>query len=334
MKVTQKDIAEKLQLSRVTVTKALQDHAGIALETKKKVKALAEEMGYIPNSIGRSLSTQKTLTLGIIVPQINHSFFSTVIEEMYAKAENLGYQIILMVSYEDEGKELAHVKTLLSMNVDGIIIDTASSTSSSQAFDLIEKHQVPFLFFDRKHVDSDLPGVYFDDYQLSYQLTIELLRKGYSQLMYLSGPLQININQLRLKGFLDAMQSQELVVPENWILHSQITKKASYQVFNSFLERNKTHPEAILCVSDTVALGVYEACKEKNIRIPHDMGVIGFGNVLISRFVSPPLSTVDLDIRSAAEKVVENLVHLIQHKNVERKDEFFRGEILFRGSTK
>ncbi len=334
MKITQKDIAEKLQLSRVTVTKALQDHQDISLDTRKKVKAMAEEMGYIPNSIGRSLSTQKTLTLGIVIPQINHSFFSSVIEEMYAKAAELGYQIILMVSYEDEAKELAHVKTLLSMNVDGIIIDTASSTNSSQAFDLIGKHQVPFLFFDRKYVESTFPGVYFDDYQLSYQLTLELLKKGYSQLMYLAGPLQVNINQLRLNGFLDAMRSQDLVVPKNWILHSPITKKGSYEVFKSFLESNNTPAEAILCVSDTVALGVYEACKEKNMRIPHDLGVIGFGNVLVSSLVSPPLSTVDLDIRSAAEKVVKNLVHLIHHKNGEMKDEFFRGKILFRESTK
>ncbi|MEM9720855.1 MAG: LacI family DNA-binding transcriptional regulator [Bacteroidota bacterium] len=178
MKITPKDIAEKLQLSRVTVTKALQDHQGIPLDTRKKVKAMAEALGYIPNSIGRSLSTQKTLTLGIIVPQINHSFFSSVIEEVYAKAADLGYQIILMVSHEDEAKELAHVKTLLPMNVDGLVIDTASSTSSSLAFDLIEKHQIPFLFFDRKYVESKFPGGYFDDYLLSYQLTLELLKKG------------------------------------------------------------------------------------------------------------------------------------------------------------
>lgn len=116
MKVNQQYIADLLKLSRVTVTKALQEHPDIAKSTVKKVKEAAEELGYIPNIVGRSLSTKKTNTIGLIVPKINHSFFSTIIEEMYSKAKAFGYQIILMVSFENEESELANVKSLLSMN--------------------------------------------------------------------------------------------------------------------------------------------------------------------------------------------------------------------------
>ena len=298
------------------------------------MKELADELGYIPNNIGRSLSTNKTFTIGVIVPQINHSFFSTVIEEMYTKASNLGYQIILMISFEDEEKELAHVKTLLSMNVDGILIDTASSSSSNKAFSLIKKHKVPLLFFDRKYIGSESPGVYFDDYQLSYQLTTQLLGKGYSQLMYITGSDQVNINRLRLKGFIDAMRSQEMEVPENWILHSRLTEKGGYESFKSYLETEQPLAEAVLCVNDSIALGVYGACKEKNIRIPEELGVVGFGNVMTSSLVSPSLSTIDLRIKPAAAKAIENLVFLIGHEQFDMKDEFFAGEILFRDSTK
>ena len=316
------------------MTKALQDHSDIAIETRKKVQKLADELGYIPNVIGRSLSTKKTFTIGIVVPRINHSFFSTIIEEMYTKASDLGYQIVLMVSFEDENKELSNVKTLLSMNVDGIIIDTASSTSSNKAFSLIKKHKVPMLFFDRKYMGVDSPGVYFDDYSLSYQLTVKMIETGYTQLMYMAGPEQINISRLRLKGFKDAMRSMKMTIPENWILHSSLTQNGGYQSFMSYLATNDPLAEAIVCVTDSVALGVYNACNESKVRIPDDLGVIGFGNLLTSSLVNPSLSTVDLRIQSAAEKAIENLVFLINNEHFEMKDEFFAGKIVFRESIK
>jgi LacI family transcriptional regulator len=334
VKINQQAIADLLKVSRVTVTKALQGHADIALETRKKVQLLADELGYIPNGIGRSLVTRKTNTLGVILPKINHSFFSTITEQLYTTANELGYQIILMISFEDSEKEYEVVKTLLSMNVDGILIDTAATTKDNKSFELIRKHDTPLLFFDRKWVGDKHSGVFFQDYDLSFRLTTELINKGFTKLMYLTGSQEININRDRLEGFLGAMKSRNIVINQHWIHNTNLLETQGYEFFRDLIRKEKELPEAVLCVSDSVALGVYKACEEEGIKIPDELSVVGFGNTTLSSVVTPSLSTVDLEITDAAAKSVHNLVYLINNEGVSVNDEWYSGKVIFRNSIK
>ncbi len=334
MKVNQQYIADLLKLSRVTVTKALQEHPDISKSTVKKVKEAADELGYIPNIVGRSLSTKKTNTIGLIVPKINHSFFSTIIEEMYSKAKAFGYQIILMVSFEDEESELANVKSLLSMNVDGIIIDSVSTSTKDKSYELILKHQKPLIYFDRKpRSTKKAESILFDDYNLSYKLTKALIDRGYKHIMYITGSQEINVCYDRFSGFKTAMSDATLDVPKKWILKAGLDKETSFNVFQTYLENNSKLPEAIVCVNDSVALGVYNACKKHNIKIPDDISVVGFGDVKASNLVQPALSTVKLNLQEASFSAVENLIDLINNKPVS-KNTIIDGEIIFRESVK
>ncbi len=334
MKINQQYIADILKVSRVTVTKALQDHTDIAEETRRKVKELAEQLGYIPNGIGRSLSTKKTQTIGIIVPKINHSFFSSVIEDMFKAATVLDYKILLMVSFESEAIEYSSVKTLLSMNVDGIIIDTASDTTTSRSYSLIKKHSKPFLFFDRKLRNFDAPGVFFDDEELSCKLVKAVINKGYRRIMYITGPQHLNINYDRLQGFKRAMSESNLEVPNDLIIETNLGQKNGYKAFQLYLQTHKELPEAICCVNDSIALGVYDACKEAGISIPDDLGVVGYGNVAISSLVQPALTTVEIRARDACFKAVEVLVKMIESGIRLVPDSLFSGDIVIRGSIR
>lgn len=334
MKVNQQHIANLLNVSRVTVTKALQDHADIAPSTRQKVQALAQQLGYIPNGIGRSLSTQKTNILGIIIPKINHSFFSSVTEHMYSAAARLGYQIVLSVTFEDAQQEFNNIKTLLSMNVDGILIDTAASTVGPAAFDLISKRKVPLLFFDRKLRDYASPGIYFEDYRLSFQLATELIHRGFTDIMYITGSQQISINHERLRGFREGTQSLQHDIPDHRIIEASLQESDGYQAFRRFIATAEALPEIVVCVNDSVALGVYQACQEANISIPAQLSVVGFGNVLVSALTHPPLSTVALMIEEASVKAIENLVYLVEHESSDLlPDAFFSGQIIFRESV-
>lgn len=334
MKVNQQYIADLLNISRVTVTKALQEHPDIAKSTIKKVKEVADELGYIPNIVGRSLSTKKTNTIGLIVPKINHSFFSTMIEEMYTSAKALGYQIILMVSFEDEESELANVKSLLSMNVDGIIIDSVSTSTKDKSYELILKHKKPLIYIDRKPRSvKKAKSIVFDDYNLSYKLTSRLIEKGFKDMMYITGSQEINICYDRLRGFKYALKDAKLEVQEHWILTAGLDKKTSFEVVHQYLENNSSLPEAIVCVNDSVALGVYDACKKHRIKIPDDVSVIGFGHLGVSNLVQPPLSTVKLNLQKASYTAVEKLVALINNSPIE-KNYSIDGEIIFRESVK
>ena len=335
MKINQQYIADQLKISRVTVTKALQEHPDIALSTIEKVKKLADELGYIPNIVGRSLSTKKTNTIGVIVPKINHSFFSTLIEEMYTKAKTLGYQIILMVSFEDEEAELNNVKSLLSMNVDGILIDSVSTTAKDKSYELILKHDKPLLYIDRKpRALNKVNGIFFDDYNLSYELTKKLIEKGYKDMLYISGEQGINICYERLRGFNSAMKDASLTIPKDRVLIAGLDKTSSFNTFDKFLENNPSKlPEVIVCVNDSVALGVYEACAKHDLAIPDDIAVIGFGHVETSNLVKPSLSTVKLNLQKASSTAIDTLVALIDKKPI-AKHTIIEGEIIFRESVK
>ena len=319
MKINQQYIANELSVSRVTVTKALQDHPDIATATKEKIKDLADRLGYIPNGIGRSLSTQRTHTIGLVVPKIDHSFFSSIIEKIYRKAAELGYQIILMVSFEDEDTEYHHVKTLLSMNVDGILIDTASTSTSGRTFALVEQHGKPLLSFDRQPRGVSKPGVFFADHRLTYDCTRALLSRGYTRLMYMTGPRQLNICYDRLEGFRAALREAGLLLPPRWVVETELDRKAAKRDFRDYLESKVELPEAVLCVTDSVALGVYAACAEAGLIIPDDLGVVGFGNVRSAELVQPPLSTIDLKLRTAGELAVSRLVEMITTTNSSRR---------------
>ncbi len=334
MKVNQQYIANLLKISRVTVTKALQEHPDIAKSTVKKVKELADELGYIPNIVGRNLSTKKTGTIGLIVPKINHSFFSTIIEEMYTKAKVLGYQIILMVSFENEESELANVKSLLSMNVDGIIIDSVSTSDKDKSYELILKHKKPLIYIDRKPRSiKKVESIVFDDFNLSYKLTKGLIDKGYKNIMCITGSQEINICYNRLTGFKGAMKESKLDIRKDTVLMAGLDKHSAFDVFDKYVESNSKLPDAVVCVNDSVALGVYKACKKHDINIPDDIGVIGFGHVSASNLVQPPLSTVKLNLQKASFTAVENLIALINNKPV-RKNTVIEGEVIFRESVK
>ena len=336
MKINQKYIADLLNISRVTVTKALQNHPDIAKSTIEKVKKKAEELGYIPNTVGRSLSTMTTMTIGVIVPKINHSFFSTLIEEIYTEALIFGYQIILMVSFESEESEIENVRSLLSMNVDGLIIDSVSTSTKDKSYELIKKHSKPIVYIDRKpRAIKGAPGVFFDDYNLSYKLTKQLINKGYKDFMYITGPLDINICYERLAGFKNALQEENIIFPEDRLLIANLDKKQATMVLQEFLNSGQKLPEMIICANDSIALGVYEVCKIHNINIPHDIGVIGFGNIVESHFASPSLSTVKLNIEDASKQAIRKLVSIINKEDKDiQQDDLIDGTIIFRGSTK
>jgi DNA-binding LacI/PurR family transcriptional regulator len=334
LKINQKYIADLLNVSRVTVTKALQDNPDIAEDTKKRVKDLAEQLGYIPNGIGRSLSTKRTRTIGLIIPKINHSFFSTIIEELYKTASDHNYKILLMVSFENEEIEYEEVKTLLSMNVDGIIIDPASSTYSDRSYTLIEKHHKPLLFFDRSLRTFESHGVFFDDVKLSYQMIHELIRRGYKKLAYITGPQHINICYDRFQGFKDATNDFKIEVPKKFILKSGLGRINGYETFRLFLQTNESLPEVVSCVNDSVAFGVYDACEEFGIRIPEDLAVTGFGNLRIAKLVTPPLATVELAIEYACTQVIKNLINIIESEEAEASSEIISGSLVMRESVK
>ncbi len=309
--VTLQDIANRLNLSVVTISKALRNHPDISLKTTKLIKKVADEMGYMPNIMARNLSARKSNTLGLVVPKIAHHFFGAIIESIYDLAFQQNYETILTVSQENAEREKKHLLTLLSMKVDGIIISVTQETKDLSVFEMIERRGVPIIFIDRvpEAVNNNFNIVKVDDYNGAYKAIEHAYNLGYRKIAHFGGATNINIGRDRMRGFKDAMNNFGIELNPSWIFEGGYSENSGYEFFMN-LYKNNNLPELILAVTYPVALGIYMAAKEVGLEIPKDIDVICFGNAKVQNFLSPPLSCID----QPTDLISKNAIDLIMKK--------------------
>jgi DNA-binding LacI/PurR family transcriptional regulator len=308
--ITQKDIAKVCKVSRETVTKALQDHPKIARETKARIQAMAEKMGYIPNYYARNLASKKNKTIGIIVPKISHSFHSSVVELIYKYAENHGYNVLPMISFEERRNEIRNIETLMSMRVDGIIANISQETSDNKYFHQLKQRGVPLVFFDRMIESDMISHVATEDRKATCEIVSYGLSKGYSKPAHLAGYSNINIGRERRNGFLDALNKFNIKPNPDWIIEGGFSEELRYENARRLLSL-KNRPDLVFCFNDSIAHSVYNAAEESGINIPGELGVIGYGNLALARLIRPKLSTVDLPVDDIARETVRLLLRQI-----------------------
>jgi len=318
--ITLNDIAKRLKVSRVTVSKALRGHTDISAETTKRIQKVAAELGYTPSIIARSLSSRRSNMIGLVVPKIAHYFFSSVIEGVYDKAFENHYETILTVSQENAERELKHLKTLVSMRVDGIIISISKETEDLKRFKWIRKMGIPLVFVDRRPEQS-MPGfssVLTDDHDGAYQAVEHALKIGYRKLSFIGGNSNINIGKRRLQGFEDALNEYRIPLNQEWIIPGGYGKEDGYAGLKHLYEQGPL-PEFIFAATYPVALGIFEAAKDLGIRIPDDVDIICFGDSDVGRFLSPALSAVRQPTRELGERAVEVLLENLADHEVTRE---------------
>ncbi len=326
------DIAETLDVSPVTVSKALRDHPDISFATKRRIQEAADKMGYSPNFMARNLSARKSNTIGVIVPKIAHFFFSSIIEEIYNIAFKNNYEIILMVSQENTQREKKHLQTLLSMRVDGIIMSISQETKDYSIFKTVNDRDVPIVFIDRIPEMQSLDSVSVDDRGGAFKAVDHAIKLGYKNIAHFAGYEEINIGKQRFLGFEDAMKKHNLAINPNWICHGGFGETYGYDSFMK-LYKNNNLPDLIFTVTYPVALGVYMAVKELDLRIPEDIDVICFGDSRFQKFLSPPLSGVAQPTNLIAEKSLEILFEKINNPENKTKSTFeIPTELVLRGT--
>ena len=316
--ITLKDIAEDLNISKVSVSKALRDHPDIGSDTKRLVRETAERLGYVPNYIARNLSSRQSKTIGLVVPKIAHHFFASAIETIYHTAFDNKYEIIMTVSQEKVENELIHLQTLLSMRVDGLIISVTEQTKDISIFETVKKRGIPLVFFDRVIEGLGFSTVTADDEQGTYDAITEVINSGYTKFAHLAGYSCTNIGKNRLNGFRNAMKDNNLKVPEHWVVETGFAEGDGYKGFMK-LFRSGDLPEVIFTVTYPVALGVILAAQEAGISIPGDLQIVSFGGSIYNRFVAPSISYIDQPSEEIGKKATELLLYEI--KNPEMHEE-------------
>lgn len=326
------DIAQKLNVSTVTVSKALRNHPDISSARKKIILETAEEMGYMPNFMARNLSSKKSNTIGVVVPKIAHFFFGDIIESIYDYAFNKNYEIILMVSQENAKREQKHIQSLLSMRVDGIIISISQETKDYSIFKTVLNKGTPIVFMDRIPNLKNIDSVYCDDRGGSFRAVEHLINLGYKKIGHFAGYEDINIGKDRFLGFQEAMEQNNIPINPDWICHGGFGESAGYDSFIK-LHRENNLPEVIFAVTYPVALGIYLAASEANIKIPNDVDVICFGDANVQKFLSPPLSCVTQPTKLIAEKAMDILFNKFKNKDGKTSQSYkIPTELLLRGT--
>jgi LacI family transcriptional regulator len=299
-KVTIHDIAKQLNTTASTVSRALQDHPRISQSMKKAVLELAEKLKYQPNFIASSLRKGRGNTIGIVIPRIDRNFFSSVIGGIEDVAAEAGYNVIICQSYDSEEKEKNIFETLINGKVDGLLVSIASGTKNLGHFKQAIEKGVPLILFDRSTGDLDVNKVEIDDYLGAHMAVTHLIEQGCKRIAHFSGPLNVSIYANRFKGYKAALEEHGLEFNEMYHFTDTISRDTGISAVEKLVQLNPM-PDAIFSASDFSALGAIVALKEKNIRIPEDVAVVGFANEPYSEIIIPPLSSVDQHSREIGQ---------------------------------
>jgi DNA-binding LacI/PurR family transcriptional regulator len=331
---TIKDIARRLNISLSTVSRALRNHPDVNEKTKGKVLSIAREINYFPNSLAKGLKNQKTNTIGVIVPEIEHHFFSAVISGIESVAYNADFTILVCQSNESYEREVINTHALASNRVAGLLVSISQATKDVEHFKILQKRDIPIVFFDRVSNDIQASKVIVDDYDGAYNAVNYLIEKGYKNIAYISGPEYISISRLREKGYRDALLKNNLPINDDLIVHGGFSEKDGIKAVYTLLQQ-KIRPDAIFAVNDPVAIGAFIGLREKNIRIPEDIALVGYSNNPVSSLIDPQITTVDQPAyeigKTAAELVLEQINNGDSDFNPQTKT--LKTKLIIRNST-
>ena len=334
-KITIKVIAKELGVSTSTVSKALKDSHEISLETKEKIKAFANFYNYKPNNLALQLRNQKTRVIGVILPKIVHHFFSTVIKGIESEASKKGYGIVVCFSNESYKKEVEILNVLSNRSVDGVIVSTALETLEKNDFDHFKQlisEDIPLIFFDRVIDEIVCDKIVIDDVGAGYKATKHLLENGRKRIALITTPEYVNVGALRRQGYEKALIEKYIKTDENLIVEidekqnivNQIEKVFSYDI------------DGIFAVNEIYAVNSIKTAKEKGLKIPNDISIIGFTDGLISEYSSPSITTIAQHGLTMGKLAAEVLIERIedQSENFSPKKIVISGDLKLRESTK
>lgn len=291
MAITIKDVAKQAGVSHSTVSRALHGSPLLADETIERIRQIAGEMGYLPSAAARSLRTNRSHALGVIVSAIDDPFFGEILQGIEEIAQEYGYSMLMAASQRDPERDRAIVQDMRERQVDGLILCSASF-SAEQRRKLLE-YGIPIVMVNNQAAEEYRYSIYHDDIDGSRQVTQHLIELGHTRIAYLGNSLSGRTTQDRLAGFHQEMDAAGLVVPVDYIY--EVAGGRSEDGFNAaryFLDLPQP-PSAIFCFNDMLAIGMLKGLQTNGVRIPEELSLVGFDNIDFSAYTNPPLTTLD-----------------------------------------
>ena len=337
-KVTLKQIAKELDVSISTVSKSLRNSPEISEDTREKVQAFAKFYNYKPNLIALSLKNRKTKNIGIIIPEIIHHFFATVISGVEQVANENGYNVLVCLSDESFDKEVINMEMLANGSIDGFIMSLSKETQQKRDFHHITEvinQGMPVVMFDRITNDILCDKVIIDDNLAAFNATQFLIDKGFKKIALLTTVDYVSVGKLRTEGYSKALKTNDIPIDENLIVKIENIDNFEKQIEN-LIQNNEI--DAIFAVNEIFAVTAIKVATRFGKSVPKDISVIGFTDGIISKYSSPSITTVSQNGVKMGEKAAKMLLEKleIEEEDYEEqyKTEVIETELVERESTK
>lgn len=290
-KATIHDISKALKINSSTVSRALNDSPRVSKKTKDLIQKKAIELGYQKNILASNLRTNKTNTIGIIVPRISRNFFSSVISGIEETAYKAGYNVVIGQSLESFEREKELVSTFLSNRVDGLLISVSMETTSFHHLQNFKNNGSPFVFFDRPVTMNNIPSIHIDDFKASYNATQHLIENGCKNIVHFSGIQKIELYKRRMQGYVAALTDNNIPIKKEYIIESKLSEIDGITLADQVLKMPEV--DGVFSSNDTATISAIQHFKKNGLKIPEDIAIVGFNNDPISAVIEPSLTTVN-----------------------------------------
>ncbi|HDI11694.1 MAG TPA: LacI family transcriptional regulator [Candidatus Acetothermia bacterium] len=303
---TIRDVAQEAKVSVSSVSRVINGNVPVSPWIKEKVLAAIEKLHYIPNKHAQVLKKRRTRVMGVLIPDISNHFFSKIVRGIEKAAYCQGFSILIGDTENTLEKENKYIEVFLHERVDGVIL--ISVTSNNEKIRQLLDNGIPIVAVDRLIEELPIPAVIVDNFRDGYKLTRYLIGLGYRRIGFIRGRAKGVTASGRYQGFLKAMEEQGIEVERRYIRQASYTLKGGYRAMKGLLKANWGDlPEAVIAVNDLMAIGAIKALRERELRVPEDMGIAGFGNIPIASLITPKLTTVDIPGYRMGFKAVELL---------------------------
>ena len=335
-KTTIHDLARILKIDSSTVSRALNDSPRVGVITKKKVLDLAKEMGYQRNLLASNLRTNKTMTIGVIVPFISRHFFSEAIDGIEQEAANKNYRVIIAQSSDDFEKEKHIVEGMFMSRIDGLLISPTLGTKSGSHLNIFIDNEIPVVLFDRYYENARINNVIIEDRNAAFTITEHLIENGFKNLIHLTGNLEAIIYKKRLQGFKEALVKHGIPFDDKMVHSIPLLPDQAENFIEKLINTSDKLPDGIVCANDVTALAIMKYLDANTkIKVPEDIAITGFSNEPASSIIKPELTTIDQHSYEMGRKASKMLLDSIESNDdyLSRQTVVIRSRLIIRGSS-
>ncbi|MEH0153136.1 LacI family DNA-binding transcriptional regulator [Limibacter armeniacum] len=312
---TIKDLARRLDISVSTVSRALRDAPDVNYETKQQVLALAEQLNYKRNMLATSLVSKRTYNIGVIVPELSVPFFGYAISGIQQTLYEYGYKMLIGHTSEQFKLEQDSVQMMIDNQVDGIIISVSKDTEDYQHLHQAKEEDIPVVMFDRviPELQQVFSNVIVDDKDGAFNATAHLIEHGYKRIAHISGPKNLYISQKRIEGYKEALEMYNIGFQSEYLIHCNLRVDAA--TATEQLLRLPEPPDAIFAINDPVAFEILHYLNELGVKVPEEIGVVGYTGDPMGRLFNPSLTSIRQPSAMMGSKAAELLIKEINHKH-------------------